>query len=165
MFSLRTLFVVVAVAALAAGSLVAHTFWLISGFVALTLGILCWAFLQRGESMWRGLCLFGSVYLLCAVLPLFRTVSDMLPSTRLSEVLMERGDPLDNNPFADDSVPAELQGEPFGQPIQRPPPNPFRDALFWEGKRLVLHCIAALLFGTAGGLLLQWNTRLKRSGR
>ena len=163
MFSLRTLFVVVAVAALAAGSLVAHTFWLISAFVTLTVGLLCWVFLQRAESMWRGLCLFGSVYLLCAVPPVFRTVSEMLPSTQLAEALLERGDPLDN-PYADDALPPELQGDPFGQPIQRPPPNPFRDALFWEGKRLVLHCIAALLFGTAGGLLLQWSAHHKKGG-
>jgi hypothetical protein len=163
MFSLRTLFLVVAMAALAAGSLVAHTFWLISAFVALTLGIVCWAFLLRAESMWRGLCLFGSVYLLCAVLPVFRTVSDMLPSTRLSEVLIERNGPIDN-PFADDALPADCQGDPLGQLVQQPPPNPFRDALFWEGKRLVLHCIAALLFGTAGGLLFQWSAQQKKAG-
>jgi hypothetical protein len=158
MFSLRALFLVVTGAALAAASLFANTFWLISVFVVLTLGILCWAILERQEAFWRGLCLFGTVYLFCAVLPMYRTVSDMLPSTRVYEVLIERDEnPLDN-PFGD--PPPEEQGDPFGQPL----PIPLRAAgEYWPGKRLVLHCSAALLFGTVGGLLLQWNAQRKKA--
>lgn len=152
MFSLRTLFLVAAVAALAAASLVANTFWLLSAFVGLTLGILCWSFLQREEKVWRGLCVFGTVYLLCAVVPVFDRVGDMLPSTRIFHALID----TDQNPYF------RPLPDQFGEP---PPPNPFRDEPeFWKGKRVVLHCVAALLFGAAGGLLLQWNAQRKKGG-
>jgi hypothetical protein len=151
MFSLRTLFVVVAVAALALAALFAKTLWPISAFVVLTLGILCWSFLQRAETFWRGLCVFGTVYLLCALLPMFSTVSNMLPSARLSEMLVEMA--RLNKPLPD------KQGEPFRGPLS----NPFSDeGGYWPGKHLVLHCSAALLFGATGGILLQWTAHRKK---
>jgi hypothetical protein len=162
MFSLRTLFLVVALAALATAALFANTYWLISAFVVLTLAILSWSFLQRDEPLWRGLCLFGTVYLLCAVVPSFRSVSDMLPSTRLREALIETSEEPLENPFGV-PPPPDPEADPFGQPRQLPAPDPFRDTSeYWPGKQLVLHCTAALLFGTAGALLLQWSSRHKK---
>ena len=130
MYSLRTLFIVVAVAALGAGALFANAFWLISAFVVLTLGILCWAFLQRHEALWRGLFVFGTAYLLCAVLPFSNAISEALPSTRIHTF----GDrPQFQNSYGVNEI---------------------------RSDRLIgMHCVAALLFGAAGGLLLQWNAR------
>jgi hypothetical protein len=85
----------------------------------------------------------------------------MLPSTRLHVALIERDENPLENPF-ELPPPPDPAGDPFGQ---QAPPNPFRDTSeYWPGKQLVQHCIAALLFGAAGGLFLQGSSRHDKAG-
>jgi hypothetical protein len=136
MFSLRTLFFVIAVAALGAGALFANTFWLISTFVVLTFGILSWACLQWHEALWRGLFVFGIVYLLLAPTAFF----EILPSTGIHAVLVPRDPGTFYESLSFQSV--------------------FRDySELRTAKLLALHCMASLLFGAVGGLLFQWSTK------
>ena len=83
MFSLRTLLVVVA-----------DNYGVICGFVLLTIGILCWSFLERAIPFWRGLCVFGAVYMLCAFWSPLAAIADKLPSNWLYKIAMLPDDPF-----------------------------------------------------------------------
>jgi len=165
MFSLRTLFIVVAIAALGVAAMVSDVYWLSSAFVVLTLGILCWAFLERQTPFWRGLLIFGTVYMVCACVSAFDAMWDALPSTRFERVVARWNEPVSDEqvyePVIDDPF-ADRPGIP-GQPRPRPqvvqPGNPFE---FRETQRMVAHSIGALLFGAVGGLVYAW--RMKKGG-
>jgi hypothetical protein len=62
MFSLRTLLVVVAVAALAAGAIVSQSFWVSSGFVGVAVVILLWAVVEHRKPFWYAFAIFGIGY-------------------------------------------------------------------------------------------------------
>jgi hypothetical protein len=164
MFSLRTLFIVVAIAALGVAAIVSDVYGLMSGFVVVTLGILCWAFLERQMPYWRGLLIFGTVYLVCACVPAFNSVSDALPSTWFDRAAARwewdekvSNEPPLEDPFADDPF-APRPRSPFDRRTVQPG-DPFE---FRETKRMVAHSIVALLFGLVGGLLYAW--RMKKGG-
>jgi hypothetical protein len=153
-FSLRWLFIVVAFAAFAVGAALAKSLWLISPFVTFTLGLLCWAFLERQSRFWRGLCVFGIPYLAIAVLPPFSAVSPFLPSTRLHTAIADN-----------DVQPAPLENPFDPAPLQNPFADPFGDLapVMWLGGLIVFHCIGAILFGAFGGLLYQWHSERRKA--
>jgi hypothetical protein len=139
MFTLRTLFIVVAIAALGVAAVVSFMVWLMSAFVVATLGILCWAFLERQQPFWRGFLVFGTAYLVCACVSTFGTLGEALPSTWIDRA-------VDDDRLVSD----EPYAEPNGKLNQL---DEIWEVSTREATRTVTHCIGALLFGAAGGLL------------
>jgi hypothetical protein len=84
MFSLRTLFLIVAIAAFFAWSLVTQTYWVASAFVGLTVIVLLWSVLERKKPFWEACAVFGIGYL--GAVSIFDGLWQAMPTQALLDV-------------------------------------------------------------------------------
>jgi lysylphosphatidylglycerol synthetase-like protein (DUF2156 family) len=140
MFSLRTMFVVVAIAALAVAAIASDSSWIASLFVGLTVVLLLWAIVETRRPFWRAFYVFGIGYMAIAVLPSLSRIADMLPSTLVLDKI--------------------LYAPPTGATQPVPYRNPFDDVP--THKEYAGHCATALLLAFCAGTLYQWRTDTER---
>ena len=137
MFSLRTLFAVVTVAALAVAALAAASSWLSCCVVGVAVVLLLWGIVETRQPFWRAFYIFGIGYMAIVVLPSLSRLSDMLPSTLLLDRI--------------------LYSPPTGASQPEPFRNPFDDVP--THKQYAGHSAVALLLGFCAGTFYQWRTK------
>jgi hypothetical protein len=129
MFSLRALFVVVAVAALFSWALVTDTYWVASGFVGVAVILLLWSVAERRKRFWESFAIFGVGYLVA--ISIFDGLWQAMPTQAMLDAWFE---------------PPPGQGMLMSSALE-------------SAKMAAVHCGFALLLGLCGGLVCEWRTK------
>ena len=131
MFTLRTLFVVVTVAALAVAAQFTESEWFASAFIGLALLLLLWAVVESAKPFWRAFAIFGIGYFVLTMTLFTAGIVDSLPTTKLVVLLIEKDD------------------------LGRTPKSPFEEFPIREN---AAQCGIALMLGSLAGAVYQWRT-------
>jgi hypothetical protein len=153
-FSLRTLFVVVTLAAILAAIFTTGNPWLVSLFVGLVLLLCIWAVMERKRPFWRGFSYFGVGYIAVATAASLYPIGGLLPTSMLLV------------PNLTDSISTEITDE--AKAVE------FMDAVRTNHKQFIevetfvvvywfLHIACGLLIGLCAGTVCHWIARRDQS--